>query len=58
MSSKLVTIIGFLILLIIGGIILFPKQQESTEAIPITPDGSFTPSVQTMKGPSTPPPIK
>jgi hypothetical protein len=56
--SKALTFIGFLILLVIGGIILFPKQKEPTAPITVTPDGGAKPSGAVIAGPSSPPGVK
>jgi hypothetical protein len=56
--SKALTLIAFLILLIIGGRILFPRRHPQPENVPLNTHGDTMPAKATMVGPQNPPPVK
>jgi uncharacterized membrane protein len=51
--TKTLTIIAFIILLAIGGLIVFPRKNTPPEVL--TPNGDTSPSRAVMQGPNTPP---
>ncbi len=55
-NTKRSTIIWFLILLAIGGLILYPKKKPVPENVPLNAHGDTQPATAVIQGPTTPPP--